>query len=1335
MGYIIKNTPGLVNTKFTDAARQRLSQGNFNISYFQVGDSEVTYNVLPNSYNQRDTFILEPNFNSQNSSGIPESNKQYVKYPYYVDGNQGNTYGIPYLDSTVISIYNKAIPRGFFKGISGLTGIEWSAITNNYYVINSNYVIDISSLNSSEYITLIPSTCNVNSVREPEVGDFITIYYDGAYDNCVCGIPVPPVDECYLTGFTLTISIEGDFLSIFFYPTDEIVNSKPVFGSDIGFVIYWDGNEWVLDSRPNGQSEVVTLTNGNTPITDISGIETYCGNYGEGICLSLCSGIYECQYTSVFTYTMSGQTIYIVDTISADIEYSGSSWVLISSDIIIATLSGLTENDKPIGNWDTSIGELSATTLTSTLGVCSQNKTCNCLTITAVTGNDSIIYQNCNRGISSINLISGETQEICVNGFNNDSNIIWWNDLSGNTSGNTGCTSTVCGPITISSISLLDVNDCFPTPTPTPSATVCPTPTPSPQCPPPTATPTPECVMSMSSCYSMLTYRIVEVCKDGVIKLDRTTPYFSSISGSCYARTLIYPPNMTTIYDTTTPMQHWSEGDYNFESVCDIDQYDVKVWNMNIPWSENPAGLINTISEDYTKFGSITYLGTKEYLGYASSSGQIFFNPLSNIYRSTDSYYYNSLDNVVFVEPEEQKSIAIIHYTNQTIDNMYGEKFALEPLSNLDSLTGFSGNFKLHIPWLMWHKGTDCCNGQTFWVEPPGFSGLDLSQVNYMKSTKNPDMNQPGLRYFQLWDNHANSDGYPNRIGKVFPDDKIIVIDDEEVIAAMSYKSNRNWTLPAPQISLITPNICGLDVNSFNGVLTGSNEYMYVTYRLSNTQDFTNSLHCDYYSKIEGPNLQCSPSKTSQNVAINFGPEFNCMNVQNLPCWYSGFNYSFSVDSPFNFVLRFEPTGESTEGFPIYGNPLGVGIYKLNNDWVVDSRSSLFFSPEILTISGSPSSPIGLVISTGTTGYTFCGEDKSLCIQICILDTEPFECLNYFSFNLDANGTYNSWSTFFGGEIYYSSSTSNWVMSNGMSGVIAELSGLTENDLPIGNWDTSMGVYSADTISTSQGFCSGYSHCDCFSFTGTSDNTVVQYRNCNTVINELPLMNGEVQDICVYGIGNNVFSIVYYEGVISGSAEFTTGCTASCTPIIPYTITTDSTCNIQPGYIANKFEIICQKVESNIRPDSSEWRIIDFTDQMSAYTDSNGNITEQGLISNTFVITNELYDNAPTYNLNDYISLTPVNYSGVSLNFGDEFYFYGLLETDIEASVYEMRYKINLSVNEFKVPSNPTWTSGNTSYVTEIGLYDSNKNLMIVSKLQSPVVRQGIQQFLVKFDL
>ena len=42
--------------------------------------------------------------------------------------------------------------------------------------------------------------------------------------------------------------------------------------------------------------------------------------------------------------------------------------------------------------------------------------------------------------------------------------------------------------------------------------------------------------------------------------------------------------------------------------------------------------------------------------------------------------------------------------------------------------------------------------------------------------------------------------------------------------------------------------------------------------------------------------------------------------------------------------------------------------------------------------------------------------------------------------------------------------------------------------------------------------------------------------------------------------------------------------------------------------------------------------------------------------------------------------------------------------------------------------------TGQSPYITEIGLYDSDKDLIVISKLQSPVLRTGIQQFTVKLD-
>lgn len=1105
MGYIIKSTSGLVNTRMTDTGRQKLSQGNFNIAYFQIGDSEVSYNALPFTYNQADTFILEPSFNAQNSAGVPQSNKENIKYPFYVDGFTGNTYGIPFMASIVAPVYNRAVMRGFFSGNTTAETISWSALTNNNYVVNSNYVVAMNSLSGGTTIQLIYSGCNTQPLRGFAEGDLITIYYDGkGLDNCECtNLPTPtptptPSSTPSLCGqeeLIMYVFAIGDpvdtYQMIPFASTGTIINGKDSYTSYPNpITIYWNGSEWILDYLVGSTTLSGATTNPfgdfafNNGFADYSGY-TICGK-ADYLCVEYCD-----TSCSTFTYTQissSGNTIWLGNG-SRFIAYSASSSTYVLSEsngTIIGTLTGLTENDLPVGLYNP-VAPYTAITVSS--GVCSNLLTCNCDSYIATSAQATIVYMDCNGERQEVLLNSGETTTYCYAQ-------IYSYILSGSADPASGCTGLTCTGLTMSyadsdakiknyfntlnclkdltlpgfvyenKYNIFTVLDpcASPTPTPTPSATFCPTPTPTKQCPPPLP---PDCLVGIESCYPMLTYRIVSVCQNE-ITLDRPTPDYTYLTSVCYARTLIYPPSMVPVYDSATPRQHWNDNVINFESVCYTDESDVKIWNMNIPWSEDLAGLNSALYKGYTEFGSIGYLGSKEYFGYASNSGQT----------DTDSvYYYNSFGDKITVQPKEQKAIAIIHYTNQTIDFFYGEKFALEPYdpSNPADTTGQARNFKLHIPWVMWHKNPNCCNGETFWVDPPGFDELDLFQVHYLESTKNSDMNNPGIRYYHLWDTNPNINGYPNRVGKVFPDSKIIIIDDEELIAAMSYKANRNWTLPVPRISLITPNTCGDDGSSTVGILTADTEYLYVTYRLSNTYEFTDSLHCNQYSIIQGPNT-CLPL-SSQNVAVRFGGEFGCL----IPKQFPG-------------------------------------------------------------------------TTTTTTVYT------------------------------------------------------------------------------------------------------------------TTTTTCPPYPNQTS------------------------------------------------------------------GFFANKFEVICQKVVGDERPVPTEWKIIDFTDQLSATT-VNGYITQEGLTGNTFVITQGIYDSAPFYNLNDYIPLTPVGFSGNQLNFGDEYYFYGALETDIQATIYEMRYKVNLGQAEFQASSNPTWEPRFAPYITEIGLYDNEKNLMIISKMQSPVLRQGVQQFLIKFDI
>ena len=748
MAYILKNTSGLINTRITDTGREKMSQGNFKISYFQIGDSEVSYNVISN-FNQSNTVILEPSFNSANSAPVPSANVQNIKYPYYVDGASGSTYGIPFMDSVVSDVFNVAPMRGFFSANTSSLPTNWYVRTGSEYVKTPNYVIDISTLNFNQNtINVTENVCNTATTYTFSAGDFITIYYQ----------------------------------------------------------------------------------------TDTS---------------------------------------------------------------------------------------------------------CNC-TYTPSSGTCSPPYSPYNP----------------------------------------------CPPV------------------------------------PPTDR---NCLLSFQSCNPVLTYRVVEVAGN-LLTLDRNVPDYVHIGTTGDIRMMVYPSGMTNFYDSETPEPHWNQDVLNFQSVCDVDLFNVNIWNMNIPWSESPAGINGSIYQDYTNFGSVNYLGSKEYFGYSNSSGQT---------DSSSVYYYNSLGDQITVPGKDQKTIAIIHYTNNTIDFVYGEKFALQPYDaeNVTNTVGMARNFRLHIPTLQWHKSSgECCSGQTFYVDPSGFDEQGLFQEQYLTSKYNIDMNIPGHRYYHLWDTYANPDGKPSRIGKVFPDSHTIVIDDEEIVAAMSYKSNRNWTLPAPRVATVTPD------GAETGVLTDNNQYMYITYRLSTTLPFTNSLHCNYYPKLQGPNPGCTD--VSQNFSVTFGNEFGC-----LP------------------------------------------------------------------------------------------------------------------------------------------------------------------------------------------------------------------------------------------------DLSYY----------------------------------------NSIEVICQKVSGDTRPDPNGWKLIDVTSQMPSFTVNQ-------LSATTFVITNALYNAGASYDLNSYINLSTVGQTGSVLNFGDEYFFYGNIETEIQATIYEMRYLCNLSQNEFSYTSNPTWSAGTTSYVTEIGLLDENRNLMAISKLQSPIQRQSIQQFLVKLD-
>ena len=93
------------------------------------------------------------------------------------------------------------------------------------------------------------------------------------------------------------------------------------------------------------------------------------------------------------------------------------------------------------------------------------------------------------------------------------------------------------------------------------------------------------------------------------------------------------------------------------------------------------------------------------------------------------------------------------------------------------------------------------------------------------------------------------------------------------------------------------------------------------------------------------------------------------------------------------------------------------------------------------------------------------------------------------------------------------------------------------------------------------------------------------------------------------------------------------------------------------------------------------------------------------------------------YNL-DYLSY-PIPAETDKLCFGDEVYFFGNVETDIEADVYTSDLSINLALGEFNSTTNPTWDGISSVAISEIGIYDEDKNLVAIGKLNNPIIKDS----------
>ena len=104
-----------------------------------------------------------------------------------------------------------------------------------------------------------------------------------------------------------------------------------------------------------------------------------------------------------------------------------------------------------------------------------------------------------------------------------------------------------------------------------------------------------------------------------------------------------------------------------------------------------------------------------------------------------------------------------------------------------------------------------------------------------------------------LVDENANS------VGRLFPNQHIFTIDDQELVAAMSYKSNRNWTLPTMEFG----------IKSSNDGLVGVTQELYVTYMLASNSGYTTGLHCQNYTCVSVGPEDC-PDNAKKDIEVFF---------------------------------------------------------------------------------------------------------------------------------------------------------------------------------------------------------------------------------------------------------------------------------------------------------------------------------------------------------------------------------------------------------------------------------------------------------------------------------
>ena len=345
-----------------------------------------------------------------------------------------------------------------------------------------------------------------------------------------------------------------------------------------------------------------------------------------------------------------------------------------------------------------------------------------------------------------------------------------------------------------------------------------------------------------------LIYKVLSV-SGNTLNLDRKVPNLTSLTGNAQVV-------CNKFSDETTSGNLIYPIDYTQQ---------LNSWRLNTVWTDKPiGGDYNGTDESLSEYTSNQYASIKNLLGY-TSTGQTFNNFTGGTITGTT--YKNSFDELVEVSPSEQRCVAILHYSELGDILVDPERFFKydDYISHKTGTTGLdisiiedydrenvlrnlsdSEYFEVYIPFIYYHRNpiTGGTLGARFFMDTVDY---------YVKSSIN-SRHQIKFRYLV--------DEQNNKVGKVFVDNKVIVFDDQELVAMLNYRSNRRYTLPSPKLGLISN-----DGLSSQSMLSTTGQTAWVTYVFENTSGNTlNSLPCNYFNKISSTG---TPSQITMKFSGN----------------------------------------------------------------------------------------------------------------------------------------------------------------------------------------------------------------------------------------------------------------------------------------------------------------------------------------------------------------------------------------------------------------------------------------------------------------------------------